>query len=57
MAWRSAASAGRTKRTVSASEADKVMAERWQKASGTARERALAQIGEVEEAYFDVRLV
>lgn len=38
------------------SAADQALAERWQKASGTARDRALAQIGEVEEAYFDVRL-
>lgn len=38
------------------SAADKALAERWQKASGTARDRALAQIGEVEEAYFEVRL-
>ena len=38
------------------SAADKKLAELWQKASGTARERALAQIGEVEEAYFEVRL-
>ena len=38
------------------SGADKKLAERWQKASGTARDRALAQIGEVEEAYFEVRL-
>ena len=37
-------------------ESDKALAERWQKASTTARDRALAQIGEVEEAYFDVRL-
>ncbi len=37
-------------------KADKALADRWQKASATARERALAQIGEVEEAYFDVRL-
>lgn len=36
--------------------ADKAMAERWQKASGTARDRALSQIGEAEEAYFEVRL-
>lgn len=36
--------------------ADKGLAERWQKASAMARDRALAQIGEVEEAYFDVRL-
>lgn len=36
--------------------ADKAMAEKWQKASGTARERALSPIGEVEEAYFEVRL-
>lgn len=38
------------------STADKAMAERWQKASGTARDRALSQIGEAEEAYFEVRL-
>ncbi|WP_312305594.1 hypothetical protein [Pulveribacter sp.] len=38
------------------SAADKAMAERWQKAAGTARDRALSQIGEVEEAYFEVRL-
>ena len=38
------------------SAADKKLAELWQKASSTARDRALAQIGEVEEAYFDVRL-
>jgi len=37
------------------SAADKAMAERWQKASGTARDRALSQIGEAEEAYFEVR--
>ena len=37
-------------------KADQALAERWQKASATARERALTQIGEVEEAYFDVRL-
>ena len=37
-------------------KADSALAERWQKASATARDRALAQIGEVEEAYFDVRL-
>ena len=37
--------------------ADKVLAERWQKASTVARDRALGQIGEVEEAYFEVRLV
>ncbi len=38
------------------SAADKALADRWQKASSTARDRALAQIGEVEEAYFEVRL-
>ncbi len=37
-------------------KADSALVERWQKASATARDRALAQIGEVEEAYFDVRL-
>ncbi len=37
-------------------KADQALAERWQKASATARERALTQIGEVEEAYFNVRL-
>lgn len=37
-------------------KADQALAERWQKASATARERALTQIGEVDEAYFDVRL-
>lgn len=36
--------------------ADKKLAERWQRASTVARDRALAQIGEVEEAYFEVRL-
>ena len=39
-----------------ASAADKKLAARWQNASSTARDRALAQIGEVEEAYFEVRL-
>ena len=37
-------------------DADKALAGRWQKASGTARERALSQIGETEEAYFEVRV-
>lgn len=37
------------------SSTDKKMVENWQKASTLARDRALAQIGEVEEAYFDVR--
>lgn len=36
--------------------ADKALADRWQKASTVARDRALAQIGEVDEAYFEVRL-
>lgn len=36
--------------------ADKALADRWQKASTVARDRALGQIGEVEEAYFEVRL-
>lgn len=35
---------------------DKKLAEQWQKASGTARDRALAQIGDAEEAYFEMRL-
>jgi hypothetical protein len=38
------------------SQADKALAVRWQQAFSTARDRALAQIGEVEEAYFEVRL-
>ena len=37
------------------SGADKKLSARWQNASSTARDRALAQIGEVEEAYFEVR--
>ncbi|WP_313312953.1 hypothetical protein [Pulveribacter sp.] len=37
-------------------DADKALAGRWQKASVTARERALSQIGETEEAYFEVRV-
>ncbi|WP_312759591.1 hypothetical protein [Pulveribacter sp.] len=37
-------------------DADKALAGRWQKASITARERALSQIGETEEAYFEVRV-
>jgi len=40
--------------TVSA--ADQELAKIWQKAASTARERALSQIGEAEEAYFEVRL-
>ena len=38
------------------SAADKALAERWQKAVLNARDRALAQIGEAEDAYFEVRL-
>ncbi len=38
------------------SEVDQAVAFRWQKASSTARERALSHIGDAEEAYFDIRL-
>ena len=37
------------------SAVDLEVAERWQKASSTARDRALSQIGEADEAYFEVR--
>ncbi|AVP58055.1 hypothetical protein [Pulveribacter suum] len=37
-------------------DADQALAGRWQKAAGKARERALSQIGEAEEAYFEVRI-
>lgn len=36
--------------------AEKDQLDRWYKAAATARERALAQIGDVDEAYFDVRV-
>ncbi len=35
---------------------DLVVADGWQKAAATARERALSAIGDVNEAYFEVRL-
>jgi len=38
------------------SASDLALAERWQKASTAARDKALSQIGEAEEAYFEVRL-
>ena len=38
------------------SAADMAQAARWQKASAIARDRALSQIGDAEEAYFDVSL-
>lgn len=37
--------------------AEKDQLDRWYKVCVTARERALAPIGEVDEAYFDVRVI